>query len=113
HPVLLLNCYQYTKQRGMTEQDHYATQSKVLSSLGKSLSNLSQRTVPVLAGDFNSTLTNSERRRMESLFTLMRSTSFFSNMPRPSNRGTQEQAPQTRLRQHNLCGGFITIGRLH
>ena len=56
HPVLLLNCYQYTKQRGMTEQDHYATQSKVLSSLGKSLSNLSQRTVPVLAGDFNSSL---------------------------------------------------------
>ena len=55
-PVLLLNCYQYTKQRGMTEQDHYATQSKVLSSLSKSLSNSSQRTVPVLAGDFNSSL---------------------------------------------------------
>ena len=41
--VLLLNCYQYTKQKGMTEQDHYAIQGKVLSSLGKSLSHLSQR----------------------------------------------------------------------
>ena len=40
----------------MTEQDHYATQSKVLSSLSKSLSNSSQRTLPVLAGDFNSSL---------------------------------------------------------
>ena len=55
-PVLLLNCYQYTKQRGMTEQDHYATQGNVLSSLSKSLSHLSQRTIPVIAGDFNSSL---------------------------------------------------------
>ena len=54
--VLLLNCYQYTKQRGMTDQDHYVTQGQVLSSLGKALSHLSQRTTPVLAGDFNSSL---------------------------------------------------------